>query len=422
MKALLTLTLLLNVALAGWIGFELKRPRGIAVDEQTNGVSSAELPTSLRAKRAQTQTVVVTNKTQFAWRKVASPDFKTYLANLRAIGCPEETVRDIIIAEVQRYYAPRFAEFRKPPEEYQFWKTGNNYGAQQPSPDDLKKMREVSKESEAMLKELLGDDYRKDMARQSPYGYGMTEDAFMEGLAKEKRSALETIQSEFNDKRSDIYRKAKGTITQEDQEEIRRIERQMHDEMAKVLSPQELFDYEVRTSQLASNMKYNELRGFDPTEQEFRALFKAKQEVDWMNAAAEKRDKDWQTRYQALNAELKTALGEDRYRQYERSKDYEYQNLLRLTEARDLPREAADKVYQLKEEAQKAASEIKRNKELTEEQRTQALQTLHLDVEKVGVETLGERNFKAYTRSSSWLRSLAAPTSTRQPAATRITP
>src|SRR6267143_1034937 len=30
------------------------------------------------------------------WRAVESPDYRQYLANLRAIGCPEETIRDII--------------------------------------------------------------------------------------------------------------------------------------------------------------------------------------------------------------------------------------------------------------------------------------------------------------------------------------
>jgi len=32
----------------------------------------------------------------FDWRQVESEDYRTYLANLRAIGCPETTIRDIV--------------------------------------------------------------------------------------------------------------------------------------------------------------------------------------------------------------------------------------------------------------------------------------------------------------------------------------
>src|SRR5262245_10847191 len=47
--------------------------------------------------------VVVTAATgtnsPFHWRTIESEDYRKYIANLRAIGCPEETIRDIIVAE-----------------------------------------------------------------------------------------------------------------------------------------------------------------------------------------------------------------------------------------------------------------------------------------------------------------------------------
>src|SRR5437868_620849 len=45
----------------------------------------------------------------FHWSLVESRDYRFYIANLRAIGCPEETIRDIIIAEVNRLYWPKLA-------------------------------------------------------------------------------------------------------------------------------------------------------------------------------------------------------------------------------------------------------------------------------------------------------------------------
>src|SRR5690349_3100498 len=45
----------------------------------------------------------------FAWQEVESDDYPTYIANLRNIGCPEQTIRDIIIADVNALYARKQA-------------------------------------------------------------------------------------------------------------------------------------------------------------------------------------------------------------------------------------------------------------------------------------------------------------------------
>ena len=37
---------------------------------------------------------------RFQWRQIESTNYKTYVAGLRRIGCPEKTLDDIIIAEV----------------------------------------------------------------------------------------------------------------------------------------------------------------------------------------------------------------------------------------------------------------------------------------------------------------------------------
>jgi hypothetical protein len=44
----------------------------------------------------------------FHWRRLESTDYRTYIANLRGIECPEQTIRDIITADVDAaIFAPR---------------------------------------------------------------------------------------------------------------------------------------------------------------------------------------------------------------------------------------------------------------------------------------------------------------------------
>ena len=42
------------------------------------------------------------------WRSIESPDYRRYIDNLRAIECPEETIRDIIIADINDLYSAKW--------------------------------------------------------------------------------------------------------------------------------------------------------------------------------------------------------------------------------------------------------------------------------------------------------------------------
>ena len=46
----------------------------------------------------------------FSWKQIESADYRVYLANLRAIGCPEQTVQDIVRADVHGLYAKKRGE------------------------------------------------------------------------------------------------------------------------------------------------------------------------------------------------------------------------------------------------------------------------------------------------------------------------
>jgi hypothetical protein len=46
----------------------------------------------------------------FRWSEIEASDYRKYVANLRGIGCPEQTVRDIITADVHSLYGKRRAQ------------------------------------------------------------------------------------------------------------------------------------------------------------------------------------------------------------------------------------------------------------------------------------------------------------------------
>ena len=57
----------------------------------------------------QIRTNIVARRQLFSWQDLESGDYAIYVANLRDIGCPEQTIHDIIIADVNALYARKRA-------------------------------------------------------------------------------------------------------------------------------------------------------------------------------------------------------------------------------------------------------------------------------------------------------------------------
>ena len=100
-RVLLWISLSLNLAMAAvWVYF----PR---VGTDSYDALAVMPPTADTGKVYKTNVVV--RRQNFTWNEIESRDYPAYIANLRAIGCPESTIRDIIVAEVNQLFARRRA-------------------------------------------------------------------------------------------------------------------------------------------------------------------------------------------------------------------------------------------------------------------------------------------------------------------------
>src|SRR5881296_3385170 len=103
-----------------------------------------------RLERKQIRSIAAVHDDEaFDWQQVESPDFKQYMANLRAIGCPEETIRDLIVAEINKMLAPRFAALAAATQKFNYWRNRSK------SKDVLAtQLRALQGEKKALLREL----------------------------------------------------------------------------------------------------------------------------------------------------------------------------------------------------------------------------------------------------------------------------
>src|SRR5437667_12490072 len=90
-RVLALISLGVNIALAAAFVLTARQlSRSRSVESAGSGSPSA----------SQGGTIVVLRRQFFSWRAVESDDYPTYVSNLREIGCPAQTIRDIIIPYV----------------------------------------------------------------------------------------------------------------------------------------------------------------------------------------------------------------------------------------------------------------------------------------------------------------------------------
>ncbi len=406
----ITLSLLFNLSLLTAVGYVAQRRSAATARMVTETDVVTEVTTKVVKKEAGAPVVVNVPAGPFTWRLVEAAEYKPYIANLRAIECPEETIRDIITADVDKLYAKKIkALHHNAMKGYQYWQAGVNPWANMDQ-EAWKQQRVLEKEKRALLIELLGVDPQKE--KNKLYGNVDWQEQMYPFLSEDKREKTQAIQEKYQDLEQAIYRKYKGYYGEEMQAELKKVRNEQKAELAGLLTPYEMDEYALRNSQTANQMNW-EMRTLDPDEQEFRKLYKIKSVFDdqFSGFQFDPDDKEAQAKYnearKAMNEEIKGALGDARYTEYTRSQDYNYQQLARLADREGLPKGTAGKVYDMKAAAEEQAQKIRSDTTLNAADRKQALAAIQQETEQAVTQTLGDKAYGKYKdRNGWWIRSL----------------
>ena len=348
-KVVLVISILVNIALAGVV-YHFATSRTPEQSSASPAPASITAATARETRTAPAAVTIVTNQSgqSFGWQMVESADYRRYIANLRAIGCPEETIRDIITADVNKLFESRRKEITASTNKFEFWKAGNPFEAAIMDPDRIEKMQALAKEKRALLKELLGVEPEE---KAELFGGINPFESMLDFLSPAKQNDVMDIFMKFQAKQAKLF--SGGQPDAEDMKAMQKMKKEMDAEMAGILSPKEYEDFQLRMSQTAMTMRM-QLASLDPNEQEFRDIFKIKNQFDdqfgtYGMASTDKAEREkYQAAQKDMNDQLKTLLGDARYTDYTRAQDYQYQNLYRITQKNDLPKEAANKVFDMK--------------------------------------------------------------------------
>jgi hypothetical protein len=406
-KVILILSFCLNAALiAGWF---VVRPTAPVVKNET--IAPVVVPRAAKSTRPDriVSTNTVVQERNMDWATVESPDYVEYIKNLRAIGCPEETVRDIIIADINKLYASKIAALYPSPKDIPFWRVEDRLARNEERERDEQR-RDLEDEKRELIKELLGIDYEAEMAKWSGrpnednqrYGY----------LSAEKQEQAKTMRDKYREMERALF--SEGGMTAENRAKFMALRSQREAEMAALLGPEDFEQYQLRSSYTARNMREN-LAAFQPNEDEFKKIFQLQKSYDDQfgfnrDGSDESVREERKLAQQNLDDQLKSVLGAERFAEYKKSQDGDYRSNFDFAQRYDLPPKTADTVTSLQNLAKEEQRRIQNDPNLTADARASALQGLTEDTVAALGGTLG-KNLADYTARNRWVNQLSGSNS-----------
>lgn len=409
--ALLTGSLALNAGLLAAFAFKpaLAPPalrdyfeRAPSAEALAAEAATRERAAAREARRAEIQDARVRAR---LWAALDSEDLPTLIGRLRAAGFTSSLVSAIVRAKVEERFAGRWSALARQIEETPYWKPGPMDGMG--GRVFFEEWNQISRERSRLMRELLGQEGLASAgsdptaAQQRQYG----------NLSPAKIDLLQRINDDYAEMTSQVRAATMGITLPEDREKLALLEREKRADLAAFLTPQELADYEMRSSQITARLR-TPLTIMDASEDEFRTIFQVQQQfadalyLTMDNYTGPTSFSQRREAQQQVANQLKAALGEQRYAEFARATNSEFQGLYRLAQRENVPMTAAAQAYDLRNSVAEQSQQIYADRNLTTAQKRAALQTLANSTKAQIVGALGPTVGESYVRTARWLTSV----------------
>ena len=247
----------------------------------------------------------------------ASDDTRALLERLHEMGFPPGILRSVAFARIEKKYAARQAALEDPPLPY--WRERSKIP--QPKPDRAARRDEklaLDNEMNADFKDLIAglipdSDPREDNRRRRIFG----------DLPDAKIAQIAAINRDYGDMRAQLYEDMNDVRLPGDQAQLDLLDKEQRADLAQALTPDELRDYDLRSSPLAKNLQ-QQIKYFNSTEAEYTALYDAQTVINEKTAGQKLSDAELS---QLRDAAAKDILAPDRYEEYKIATTPSYEGL-----------------------------------------------------------------------------------------------
>jgi len=410
-RSILIVSLGLNVLLACWV---VARAGRVPASQPAAGGQPSARSVPLWQLERTNVVEAVTNRVDapaFHWSSIETNDFEAYTANLRGVGCPEHTVRHLVMGEIEEVYAERIAEAE---ESGPFWETQSMRRAREKG---VRRQRLVlEQEKRSVLRRLLGVEWSAEAERE-----WVTEEElclFLGFLPDEK--AIRLMDTGMGlEKRTRVFGdETDGIVIDTDEPRVEALLLELKRDMVAGLSPAEEQEAVLRAfAMLQQFTERGALTGVSLTGEELRRMMtlvsRDKDLVGTLLRTQLDRSQDDEDAMKSLQqpgpealAGIHAMLGEQRFADYQRSKDEAFREFARSASRHNLPKETAVKAYEIRRTAEMAAREVKGNAEMTAGQQRAALNAMRHEAQQAITAAVGAQAAKEFFREDrGWARS-----------------
>jgi len=403
-----TLVLLVNgLVLAGGYYYFTRLYQATPAAPATNDALAAALKAAERPPKiiiSNAPPVVIYQTNQFNWRQVESSDYRTYIANLRGVGCPEATIKDIILTDIMKLFADRRGQFYQNGREFKFWETSEKRSLNARQLEEREKqLSKIDKELPSVLRELLGINYEREINKYFVDNH--EDERRLSFVSEDKRSKLLALRDDVEKLKEHLFDQGQNGQPI-DPEQLKKIQEHRQQVLAQILTPEERVEYELRTSDTAERLR-SQLVGFNPTEQEFREIYNLWQTHDEKFAVGSPDDENARKDQQRIEEEIKNKLAPDRVVEYERTRSQDYQTLCFFAERYELPPTTVQALAEIKHIAENARQGLLAEPTMGNAERQAGLKAIQEETQRAIRQNLGEKLYPAYARNAgNWMDAL----------------
>jgi hypothetical protein len=346
------------------------------------------------------KTNVVIRHENFTWEQISSTNYVEFIKNLRAIGCPDQTINDIVASEINRIYARRrVTEVVYP--NYQWWRSDADPELVQAASD---KIQSLETERRTLLSSLLGAGWNTESKAliAARGGITLTGPVLGDMPAEVKEAAfiiIATAQEKIEAYQQEQALQGKAV----DPMDMVRLREEPFVQLVTILRPPQYDEFVLRYSPAAQQLR-EEMRGMDLSPDQFRDLFNAVGSIIGQpvyfytgdDPQLLKQQQQLQAQSQAL---MKTVLGEQVYAAFQLNQDPVYRSSKATIQQVGAPVADITPLYEINRATQAELNRIRNDDTLSNDEKVEALAQTQVQQQQSVQQLLGPEAFQRWLQA-----------------------
>jgi hypothetical protein len=306
--------------------------------------------------------------------------YKEYLNSLRSVGCPEEKVRYIALADINDLFSKKRLK-EAVTHDLQWWRSEPELTVANAL---QQKGRSLEEERHMLIQRYLGTEAAElEKGEALLWSNVQLTGPVLGKLAPEVHNTVQEICGRSIDRHQGAMWARFNEGQPLNSVEMAKLREQTRADLRKVLNAEGMEEFLLRYSHNSHQLR-NELRGFEPTPDEFRKMFRSidslEHQLQLEYGGPEALSQQQRERFLAQrDAGIREALGPKRYQDYLLVKDPLYRQAQALATQYGAPPKAIMPIYQMTKANEGKRQKILNDAALTPQQKSEALNAVNLE-------------------------------------------